>query len=263
MAFAEVNGAVANYRDEGRVDARAIVFINALGMDLRIWDDLVTPLANAYRIVRYDKRGHGLSELPAGPALIADYAADLAALLDRLEVGGAVIVGLSMGGLVAQSLYRQRPDLVAAMALCGTAAKIGTEESWRQRMDDVVRGGIEAIAEATMQRWFAAGFRARRQTELAGWRAMLTRAPRDGYLTACGAQMHADLRPYCAAIAVPVLCAVGEEDGSTPPTLVRDFAGQIGRARFEIIPAAAHMSCIERPDLLRGLIEALTKGAAA
>ena len=202
MAFAEVNGAVAHYRDEGRVDARAIVFINALGMDLRIWDDLVGPLANAYRIVRYDKRGHGLSELPAGPALIADYSADLAALLDRLEVGGAVIVGLSMGGLVAQALYRQRPDLVAAMALCGTAAKIGTEESWRQRMDEVARGGIEAIAEATMQRWFTAGFRARRPDELAGWRAMLTRAPRDGYLTACGAQMRADLRPYCAAIAV-------------------------------------------------------------
>ena len=92
---------------------------------------------------------------------------------------------------------------------------------------------------------------------------MLTRAPRDGYLTACGAQMRADLRPYCAAIAVPVLCAVGEEDGSTPPALVRELAGQIGRARFEIIPAAAHMSCIERPDVLRGLIEALAKGAAA
>jgi 3-oxoadipate enol-lactonase len=263
MAFANVNGAVAHYRDEGRLDARAIVFINALGMDLRIWDELVGPLANAYRIVRYDKRGHGLSELPAGPALIADYAADLAALLDRLEVRGAVIVGLSMGGLVAQALYRQRPDLVAAMALCGTAAKVGTEESWRQRMDEVARGGIEAIADATMQRWFTAGFRAKRPDQLAGWRAMLTRTPREGYLTACGAQMRADLRPYCAAIATPVLCVVGEDDGSTPPAVVRELAGQIGHARFEIIPAAAHMSCIERPEALRSLIEALAKGAAA
>jgi len=75
--------------------------------------------------------------------------------------------------------------------------------------------------------------------------------------------MHADLRSHCAAIAVPVLCAVGDEDGSTPPALVRELAGQIGRARFEIIPGAAHMSCIERPDILRGLIEALAKGAAA
>ena len=155
MTFAEVNGAVAHYRDEGRVDARAIVFINALGMDLRIWDDLVGPLANAYRIVRYDKRGHGLSELPAGPALIADYAADLAALLDRLEVGGAVIVGLSMGGLVAQALYRQRPDLVAAMALCGTAAKIGTEESWRQLSSVPILAAVphNAIAATRSGRW--------------------------------------------------------------------------------------------------------------
>jgi len=263
MAFANVNGAVAHYRDEGRRDGRAIVFINALGMDLRIWDDVIGPLASAYRIVRYDKRGHGLSQLPAGPALIDDYAADLSALLDRLEIGRAAIVGLSMGGLVAQALYRQRPDLVAAMALCGTAAKIGTEESWRQRMDEVARGGIEAIAEATMQRWFTAAFRAKRLDDLVGWRAMLTRAPRDGYLTACGAQMRADLRPYCAAIAVPVVCAVGDEDGSTPPALVRQLAGQIGRARFEIIAGAAHLSCIERPDALHGLIEALARGAAA
>ena len=264
MAFAEVNGAVAHYRDEGRVDARAIVFINALGMDLRIWDDLVGPLANAYRIVRYDKRGHGLSELPAGPALIADYAADLAALLDRLEVGGAVIVGLSMGGLVAQALYRQRPDLVAAMALCDTAAKIGSEESWRQRMDEVARGGIEAIADATMQRWFTAEFRARRPDELAGWRAMLTRSAERRLSHRL---RRADAQPTSGPIArrsrSPVLCVVGEEDGSTPPPLVRELAGQIGHARFEIISAAAHMSCIERPDVLRGLIEALAKGAAA
>ncbi len=263
MAFADVNGAVAHYRDEGRRDGRAIVFANALGMDLRIWDDVVGPLASAYRIVRYDMRGHGLSELPPGAALIDDYAADLAGLLDRLAIGRAAVVGLSMGGLVAQALYRQRPDLVAAMALFGTAAKIGTEESWRQRMDEVARGGVEAIAEAVMPRWFTADFRAARPDDLAGWRSMLTRTPREGYLTACGAQAQADLRPYCAAIAVPVLCAVGDEDGSTPPAVVREFAGQIGRARFEIIAGSAHMSCIERPDALRGLIETLAKGAAA
>ena len=82
MAFARVNGAVVHYADEGRRDARAIVFINSVGCDLRIWDDVAGPLANSYRVVRYDKRGHGLSELPVGPALMADYATDLSALLD-------------------------------------------------------------------------------------------------------------------------------------------------------------------------------------
>ena len=195
MAFADVNGAVAHYADEGRRDARAIVFINALGVDYRIWDELVGPLASAYRIVRYDKRGHGLSGLPPGPALIADYAADLIALLDLLRVDGAVIVGVSMGGIIAQELYRQRPDLVAALALCDTAAKIGTEESWRQRMDEVARGGIEAVADATMRRWFTSEFRARRPAESPAGGPCSTRCPKEGYLTACAAQAQADSDP--------------------------------------------------------------------
>jgi 3-oxoadipate enol-lactonase len=263
MAFANVNGAVTHYADEGRRDARAIVFINALGLDYRIWDELAGPLASAYRIVRYDKRGHGLSELPPGPALIADYAADLIALFDLLAIDGAVVVGVSMGGLIAQELYRQRPDLVAALALCDTAAKIGTEESWRQRMDEVARGGIEAVVDATMRRWFTAAFHATRPSDLSGWRAMLTRCPKEGYLTACAAQAEADLRPYCASIKVPTLCLVGEEDGSTPPPLVRELAGQIGHARFKTIAGAGHLPNIERPEVVRGLIEALAKGAAA
>ena len=263
MAFANVNGAVVHYADEGRRDARAIVFVNSLGTDFRIWDDVARPLAAAYRVVRYDKRGHGLSELPAGPALMADYAGDLAGLLDRLGVSGAVIVGVSIGGLIAQELYRLRPDLVAALALCDTAAKIGTEESWRQRIEEVARGGIEAIADAVMQRWFTQDFRTRRRDELAGWRLMLTRTPKDGYLTACGALMQADLRPECRRIKVPTLCVVGEEDGSTPVAMVRELAGQIGQARFEIIAGAGHLPNLEQADALRALIEAHARGAAA
>ena len=262
MAFAKVNGAVVHYADEGPGEARAIVFINSLGMDFRIWDDVARPLAAAYRIVRYDKRGHGLSQLPAGPASMADYAGDLAGLLDRLGLGGATIVGVSIGGVIAQELYRLRPDLVAALVLCDTAAKIGTEESWRQRMEEVARGGVEAIADDVMRRWFTAAFRARRLDELAGWRMMLTRTPKDGYLTACGALMHADLRPDCARIKVPTLCVVGEEDGSTPAPMVRELAGEIGRARFEIIAGAGHLPNLEQADALRALIKAHARGAA-
>jgi 3-oxoadipate enol-lactonase len=263
MAFAKVNGAVVHYADEGPRDARAIVFINALGADFRIWDDVARPLAAAYRVVRYDKRGHGLSELPAGPALMADYASDLAGLLDRLGVSGAVIVGLSMGGLIAQELYRRRPDLVAALALCDTAAKIGTEETWRLRMEEIARGGLEAIADGVMERWFTRDFRTRRPDELAGWRMMLTRTPKDGYLTACGALAQADLRPECARIKVPTLCVVGDEDGSTPVAMVRDLAGMIGQARFEIIGGAGHHPNIEQAGALRTLIVAHARGAAA
>jgi 3-oxoadipate enol-lactonase len=213
--------------------------------------------------VRYDKRGHGLSELPAGPALMADYATDLSALLDLLSVSGAVIVGLSIGGMIAQELYRLRPDLVAALALCDTAAKIGTDEFWRQRIDAVARGGVEAIADGVLERWFTQDFRTHRVDELTGWRMMLTRTPNDGYMTACGALMQADLRAECANIQIPTLCVVGDEDGSTPVAMVRELAGMIGRARFEIIPGAGHLPNIEKADALRALIEAHAKGAAA
>ena len=262
MAFARVNGAVVHYADGGRRDARAIVFINSLGMDFRIWDDVARPLAAAYRVVRYDKRGHGLSQLPAGPALMADYAGDLAGLLDRQGVNGAVIVGVSMGGLIAQELYRLRPDLVAALVLSGAAAKIGTEESWRQRMEEVARGGLEAIADAVIQRWFTAGFRAGRPDDLAGWRTMLTRSPRDGYLDRLrrddAGRPEALLRPHQG----PDPVRVGDEDGSTPAPTVRELADQIGHARFEIIAGAGHLPSLEQADALRALIEAHARAAA-
>ena len=119
----------------------------------------------------------------------------------ELGVGRATIVGLSIGGVIAQEFYRQRPERVAALVLCDTAAKIGTDKSWDQRIAEVERGGIEAIANSVLERWFTAEFRARRSAELAGMRAMLTRTPIEGYLAACGALKRADLRPYAGQIA--------------------------------------------------------------
>ncbi len=128
MRFIRVNGVVIGYRDEGLRDGPALVFINALGSDLRIWDDVADILSPRFRIVRYDMRGHGLSELGPGRCDMADYARDLAALLDSIGVERATVVGLSIGGLVAQELYRQRPELLSTLVLCDTAAKIGTDE---------------------------------------------------------------------------------------------------------------------------------------
>ena len=263
MAFTRVNGGMAHFASEGAMGAPSLVFINCLGTDFRIWDDIVAPLANRYRILRYDKRGHGLSELIAGDASMSDYARDLAALMDERGVKSATIVGLSIGGLIAQELYRQRPDLVASLILCDTGVKIGTDEMWANRIAEIERGGLEAIADGVMQRWFSADFRANRTTDLAGWRAMLTRTPIAGYLQACGALRHADLRPYAGAIKVPALCVVGDEDGSTPVPLVREMSKLIGRAKFEIIVGAGHLPNLEKPDVLRLLIETHLKEALA
>jgi 3-oxoadipate enol-lactonase len=259
MAFVRVNGGVTHFADEGLRAAQPIVFSNSLGTDFRIWDEVVQPLAQNARIIRYDKRGHGLSELRAGRTLIADLAADLAALLDHLNVRAATIVGLSIGGMIAQELYRSRPDLVSSLVLCDTAHRIGTLEFWAARIGAVEAGGLESIADGIMQRWFSQSFRENCADALAGWRAMMARTPQAGYLAACGALRDADLTEAAKLIRVRTLCVVGDQDGSTPVELVRELAGLVPAAKFEIIAGAGHIPCVEKPDVLRGLIEAHLK----
>jgi 3-oxoadipate enol-lactonase len=180
---------------------------------------------------------------------MTDYAHDLAGLLDKLAVKRATIVGLSIGGVIAQELYRQRPGLFDSLVLSDTAAKIGDDNFWDARIAAVESGGVEAIADSILQRWFTVEFRTHRRNELAGVRCMLTRTPKQGYLAACGALKRADLRPHAGAIEVATLCLVGEEDGSTPVALVRETAGLIKGARVEIMLGAAHLPNIEKPKL--------------
>ena len=262
MRFVKANGLVIHYLDQGRRDGRPIVFINALGCDLRIWTEVAEILAPEFRVITYDKRGHGLSESGPDKCEMADYASDLMGLLDSVGVGRATIVGLSIGGVIAQEFYRQRPDRVAALVLCDTAAKIGTDESWDQRIAQVERGGVEEIADSVLERWFTADFRASRAAELAGIRAMLTRTPRQGYLAACGALKRADLRPYAGRIEAPTLCLVGDEDGSTPVALVKETAALIAGSRFEIIEGAGHLPNVEKPSIVARLVAEHARRAA-
>ncbi len=262
MSFARLNGGVVHYLDEGPRERPALVFINALGTDLRIWDEVARALSGEFRLIRYDKRGHGLSESGPDRYDMADYARDLGALIDRLAIARAAIVGLSIGGLIAQDLYRQRPGLFAALVLSDTAAKIGTDESWDARIAEIERGGIDAIADSILQRWFTADFHARRSDELTGWRAMLTRTPKQAYLAACGALKRADLRPHAGAIAVSTLCLVGEDDGSTPVSLVKETAGLIKNSKFHVIMGSGHMPNIEQPQIVARLIADHVNGAA-
>ena len=161
MRFTQANGLVIHFSDQGRRDGPPLVFINSLGCDFRIWTEVAEILAPEFRIVLYDKRGHGLSDSGPNEADMADYARDLAALLDIVGVGRAAIVGLSIGGLIAQELYRERPDRVGALVLCDTAAKIGTDESWDRRIAEVERGGVETIAARPTPRMSRSAARSR------------------------------------------------------------------------------------------------------
>ena len=160
MSFARVNGAVLHWREDGPREAPAVLFANSLGSDLRIWDDVVAALAKEFRLVRYDKRGHGLSDV-ATPFGIDDHASDVAALLDHAGIGPCALVGISMGGMIAQRFAVRFPNRVRALVLCDTAAKIGTAEIWNERIRAIRQSGMAAVAETVIQRWFAPGFRVR------------------------------------------------------------------------------------------------------
>lgn len=256
MQIADFGDVQLHYRVDGDPNGAPIVFANSLGTDLRLWDAMLTHLPSGLRIIRYDKRGHGLSSQPPGPYSMGALVRDAEALLDHLEVRDCVFVGLSIGGLIAQGLAVKRMDQVRALVLSNTAAKIGIPSIWQDRMDAVRRGGIEALADATMERWFSKKFQASPDHLL--WRNMMVRQPVDGYLGCCAAISGTDFYTPTSGLRLPTLGIAGSEDGSTPPDLVRETIELIPGSKFELMRRAGHLPCVEQPAeyaaLLRGFL---------
>jgi 3-oxoadipate enol-lactonase len=255
VQFAKLNGITLHYRITGSpADKPVLVFSNSLGTDLRIWDDVVDRLKDDYAIVTYDKRGHGLSDCGPKPYRIEDHVADLAALLDHLALKNVILCGLSVGGLIAQGLVASRPDLVKTLILSDTAHKIGTAESWNARIDAIARNGLASILDPVMERWFTAAFRSPENPAYPIYCNMFIRQPTEGYIATCEAIRDADFTLSTANISLPTLVIVGDQDGSTPPDLVRSTADMIAGARFEVIAGAGHLPCIEQPRAFVALV---------
>lgn len=261
MAFARVNGVVLHHEVRGTEGKPALVLSNSLGTDFRIWNAVVPQLHSDYRIVLYDKRGHGLSEATPAPYRLSDHVGDLAALLDHLGIDRAAVVGLSVGGLIAQGIAALHPEKVAALVLCDTAHKIGTADAWNDRIKAVTTNGIASIADAIMQRWFTDAYRSPDNPDFVGYTAMLTRTDVDGYAGTCAALRDADLTESTRALKVPALVMVGDQDGSTPPDLVRSTAELIKGSEFRIVEGAGHLPNIEKPDVVAKLIADFLKSA--
>lgn len=238
-------------RVDGPAEAPAVVFANSLGTDLRLWDAVLPLLPRGLRTIRHDKRGHGLSATHGGTD-IADHADDAIAVIEHVARGPVVFVGLSIGGMIAQVVAARRPDLVRAVVLSNTAARLGTPESWQARIDAVQAGGLDSIADGVMERWFAPPFRA--TPALALWRSMLARTPAAGYVAACRALAAADHTAATAALRLPALVIGGDADGATPPALVQATAALIPGAACHIIPGAGHLPPVEAPDAWAALV---------
>ena len=252
----DAGGVLLHVAESGPADGPALVFCNSLGTDLRLWDKVLGLLPEGLRVIRFDKRGHGLSELPGTGWGMGDLVADTAALLDALGVKDSLFVGLSIGGMIAQGLAAERPDLVRAMVLSNTGAKIGTPEMWAERVAACRAQGIEALADAVMTRWFSAAFRETRKAELAGWRNMLVRTPMEGYARCSEAIAESDLWESTVRLRLPTLAIAGSEDGSTPPDLVRETGELVPGSRFALVQGAGHLPCVEAPEVFAGHLRA-------
>jgi 3-oxoadipate enol-lactonase len=235
-----------HYRIDGPADGAPVVFANSLGTDLRLWDPILPLLPEGLRIIRWDKRGHGLSSVPSGPYSMGSLITDCERLLDHLEVHDCAFVGLSIGGMIAQGLAVKRLDLIRTLVLSNTAAKIGNPALWDERIAAVHAGGIESLADAVMERWFSEGFRAKPELEL--WRNMLVQQANDGYAGCSAAISGTDFYTPTSGLRLPCLGIAGTEDGSTPPDLVRETTNLIPGSKFHLIRRAGHLPCVEQPE---------------
>lgn len=257
MQIAELGEIRVHFSDTGPREAPAVVFANSLGTDLRLWDKVLPLLPAGLRVIRYDKRGHGLTDAPAAPYRMGQLVGDAERLLDHLGVRGCVFVGLSVGGMIAQGLAVKRLDQVRAMVLSNTGAKIGTAELWQARIDGVRAGGIESLADAVMERWFSKAFRA--TPELAAWRNMLVRQPAEGYVGCSAAISGSDFYATTAGLTLPTLAIAGSEDGATPPDLVRETGALVKGSSFHLIRGAGHLPCVENPVEYAGVLTRFLK----
>ncbi len=226
-----------------------VVLSHALGLDLGMWDSLATELAARHEVLRYDHRGHGGSAVPAGPYSMDDLVDDAARLVREWGRGPVVWIGLSMGGMVGQGLAIRHPELVSKLVLANTAAKYpeASLAAWAQRIAAVQAGGLGAIADTVMERYFHAEFRAAEKDAVAEARKALLRTAPAGYVAACHAVAGVNWLGQLAQIKCPTLILAGALDIGAPVALSQAMAEQIQGSRLVVMPKASHLSVLEQP----------------
>ncbi|MEY2932600.1 MAG: 3-oxoadipate enol-lactonase [Pseudomonadota bacterium] len=261
MSFLQCGSAVHYYRlRAGAQGAPTLAFINGLGTDHRIWDDVVAALPPALSVLVYDLRGQGLSEPGTARYDLSGLAADLEQLLQRLDTGPVVPVGFSLGGLVAQELAHRYPTRLRALVLCATAGRIANVEVWQQRAAQAREGGIAAIADGAMERWFSRDFREREPHQVRGYRRLLLGSDLGSYLSAVGVLAESDLRGRAGELTLPTLLVAASADVATPPDGMRELGAAIRGSHLDVLDGSGHLLGVEQPEALAGCIVQFLKG---
>jgi 3-oxoadipate enol-lactonase len=244
MPSAKLPDAQIYYEWAGHEGLPVLVFSNSLGTNLHMWDPQVEEFARYFRVLRYDTRGHGQSSITPGPYTIEQLGQDVVRLLDTLQVERAHLCGLSMGGTTGMFLGSTSPHRFQKIVLCNTSPKFGTPETWNARIQTVQNGGMKAVADAVIERWFTSAFRSSHPKEAQVLLAMLESASPQGYVANCAAVRDADMRQVLSKIRVPCLVLAGTHDPSATPADGHFLAENIPGARYvELV--SAHISNVE------------------
>ncbi len=236
-----------NYRIDGGDGLPWLVLSNGLGLDLTMWEPQMPALERAFRVLRYDTRGHGASPTPADPCTIEQLGRDVVALLDEVGAARTHVCGFSMGGIIAMWLGAEAADRVDKLVLAHTAARIGPVSMWDERIAVVNARGMSAISAAAMERWFTPDFLAREPAIVDALRQVFERNDPQRYVHCCAAIRDADLRETIRQIAVPTLVISGTRDPATTLADGHALAGRIPGALLVEIDAA-HLSNFEQPS---------------
>ena len=235
----------------GPPDAPPLVLSHAIGTSLAMWEPQLPALEKHFRVIRYDHRGHGASPVPPGPYDIADLGGDLLALLDDLGIERASICGLSLGAMTGLWVAAHAPERVERLVACCASVAPRSRQAWADRPAAVRAGGTAAVADLVTERW---GYRDRRPDLAARIVAMLLATPAEGYAGCCDAIQQLDLAPDLGAIVAPTLAICGADDPSAPPEDARLIASGVADGRAEVVPDAAHLLNVERPEAVTALI---------
>jgi 3-oxoadipate enol-lactonase len=243
------NGISVNYTLEGPANAPVVTMSHSLATDLSMWD-LTVPALSGFRVLRYETRGHGKTEAPKAAYTLDQLADDALALLKALGITRTHWVGLSMGGMIGQTLALKAPEVFASLALCDTSSRVPAEAKpqWADRIKTAETQGMEPLVEGTLARWFTEPFRKSRKDVIDKVATMIRNTPTAGYAGCCAAISQLDLTDKISAIKIPTIAIVGEDDPGTPVAAHKVITEQIAGSRLEILKSAAHLSNMEQPE---------------
>ena len=260
MKTLDVNGISVRYKVEG--SGPWVTLSHSLTCDLTMWDELAVSLAPTFTVLRYDTRGHGHSSAPEGAYSFEQLTADLAGLLNALNIERTHFVGLSMGGMIGQHFALAAPQRLHKLVIANSTSRILPEAGplWDERIAIARAQGCAGVVEGTLARWVTPTFRAARPDAVARIAAQIRNTPVAGYIGCASAIRALDITAQIGAIAAPTLVIVGADDPGTPPAMSEVIASTIPGARLEIIPSASHLSCIEQPAIFNRLVANFLKG---